>query len=754
MILRVRYISVSMHTVSSGTPSMRLVISLLLLAVLLLAGIPNNFCAASLATRPTKNITLYAHSDSSATSVGGRTLSATSVAGKRSTADVTKVVTFTLIPALVAPLHILGTVAVNVWLQSGQNVGGTLHAAVSEVLADGTVVQIRSANVTASVRQARPSGMIFAFGGVDHTLSKGSTIRLEAQFRPTIQTAVLLLWDDPTTPTSLTIQVEDAITLGIQIIGKNKRASIVFPTNDTGGPASLVAKVNVVDVFGSHDIRSVTLSIGNSTGFLVVSETPMVFTGEDPVTGSYTFELGVTAPEGRYRTSVTVRDTANNSYTASSEFLVTEFYPVTVVVSDLHGRPVRGAPISILLNSTVVESGDTDAEGLVHLSVPSSGQVAAFSIAMEYRGTEMILADLIAIRGHDMLRLEAPLSDWTILVRYQTFSFPIAGATVRIEAGNMTILSGTTAPDGSVTFPQIPAGTYTIMMESPSVKYQLTAEHSHDKATIQVDVPLAFALPTYAWLGVLMVVLASTFGIYAIRRGRRRRPRSFTYFKTLLGGALPSTSITMISGNPGSGKTQTIYSIMGEKLAENRPAVFVTNVEFPERVRAALKLFGIDAHTLEKKGNLRFVDCYTGMAGGESSEAHHVSSPTDLTALGVQVSACFAEVGGRGDVYLDSITPVVVRGKFERAFDFIRYYGARVKIEDCSFFYTASSSIESEALTKFEDEADCVIQLELYDSAGVTRRRLKVKKARGLSHRQDWIEFTINQRGEIEFHPE
>jgi len=297
------------------------------------------------------------------------------------------------------------------------------------------------------------------------------------------------------------------------------------------------------------------------------------------------------------------------------------------------------------------------------------------------------------------------------------------------------------------------SGIYTILVESTFVRYEAAYDHSHDGRTTFVDIPFTFAVPTQAWFGILALVLVSTFGIYAIRRGRKIRPRPFTHFRTLLGGELPSAGITMISGSPGTGKTQMIYNVMGERLARDRHAVFVTNVEFPANVRRALERVGTNATALEKNGRLRFVDSYAGLAGIQSTEAHHVSSATDLTALGVQISSCFAEIGGKGDVYFDSITSTVVNGAFERTLSFGRFYGARMKAEKASFFYTISSSMEPEALMKFEDEADCVIQLELFESAGVTKRRMKVKKARGFSHRQDWIEFAVNQRGEIQFLP-
>jgi len=619
------------------------------------------------------------------------------------------------------------------------------------VSVDGVLDELRSANVSANVRQLRPSRMIFSFGGLNRTLSAGSAVRLDVQFTPTVQTSVLLLWDDPATPTSVTVQAEDTITLGIQILGKDRQPSSVFPTNNSDNVAVLVAKVTVLDVFGSHDIRNVTMSVSNSTGFLVVPEAPMIPIAEEPAIGNYVFEQSFTVDAGRYKVSATATDAGKNSYGASSQFVVTAFYPVTVVVSDLDGEPVIGATVSILINSTLVNSGKTDEKGSVDLSAPSSDDVGAFLITMEHDGTSMTLADSIDLHGHDMARLEAPLSHWTILIRDGTVGLPIAGATVRVERGNATIASGQTGPDGSVTLQQIAAGTYTVFVQNALIRYQGTYDHSHDKRTTYVDVPFIYAIPMQTWLAVIAVVLVSSLGVYAVRRGMRKRPQSFRYLKTLLGGPMPAASIMMISGSAGSGKTQILYSIMGERLAENSPAIFVTNAEFPSRVRAALKQLGTDANALERRKRLCFVDCYAGLAGVQSTEEHRVSSPTDLTSLGMQISACFGEVGGKSDVYWDSVTPTVVSGGFERPLDFIRHYGARAKAENSSFFYTVSSSIEPEALAKFEDESDCVVQLELYEAAGATRRRMKIKKARGLSHHQGWVEFAINQHGRIEF---
>jgi len=97
---------------------------ILLIAILAIAQ-PHPALAS--ADRVTTEVTLYAHTDPSATSVGGRVLSLSGNATSRNTADVRQGLAFTLVPPLSAPLHILGTIGVFVWLRAQEGVRGTLE---------------------------------------------------------------------------------------------------------------------------------------------------------------------------------------------------------------------------------------------------------------------------------------------------------------------------------------------------------------------------------------------------------------------------------------------------------------------------------------------------------------------------------------------------------------------------------------------------------------------------------------------------
>ena len=130
-----------------------------------------------------------------------------------------------------------------------------------------------------------------------------------------------------------------------------------------------------------------------------------------------------------------------------------------------------------------------------------------------------------------------------------------------------------------------------------------------------------------------------------------------------------------------------------------------------------------------------------------------MASPRDLTALGVQLTSCLEEVGGVGDVFFDSVGPIVAVGDSAQTFSFVEYYGARVAKAGGTFLYVAGGTIEDDLLSRFEEASDCVLQVERYVGRGKIRGRLLVKKARGVDHQRDWVGFKIAPSGRMEFVP-
>jgi KaiC/GvpD/RAD55 family RecA-like ATPase len=178
--------------------------------------------------------------------------------------------------------------------------------------------------------------------------------------------------------------------------------------------------------------------------------------------------------------------------------------------------------------------------------------------------------------------------------------------------------------------------------------------------------------------------------------------------------------------------------------------VYASNCELPSTVKERLERMGFDARKLQDSKMLGFVDAYSGTTGAFSSEKYSVPSPRDLTGLGIQLTSCLEGLGEPGDVFFDSLVPVVASGAFERGFDFIEYYGARTKNSGGAFLYVASTTIDPELLSRLEELADFVLQTERYTGRGGIRGRLLVKKARVTEHETGWVGFKIRSDGRME----
>ena len=207
----------------------------------------------------------------------------------------------------------------------------------------------------------------------------------------------------------------------------------------------------------------------------------------------------------------------------------------------------------------------------------------------------------------------------------------------------------------------------------------------------------------------------------------------------------------MIVGPSGSGKSVLLQNILADLLQLDRHCVYASNAELPSNIRGALARMGLKAGTYEKGNALRFIDAYSGETGAVSSEEHSVRSPRDLTALGIQLTSCIEELGGKADVFLDSLTPIASPGSSEHALEFVRYYGARITKSGGTFLYVATTATEPALLSQLEEASDCVLQTERLSGMGKTIGRLLVKKARGIEHARGWVGLKITSKGRIEF---
>ena len=732
-------------TILGADWSMRSRAVLLVLIVALATLQPQLHFAKADAT--TIEITLYAHTDPSAVSVQGRVLSLLGNTTSQHSDDLRRGLNFTLVPSLSAPLHLLGGIDVYVWLRSQQSIRGELRTTVSEVRANGSLTQIRSASVNIVV-PATPYLVIFGLGPADYVASSGSTLLLEIRFSPNAASPVMLLWDNPSTSTRLLLDVETTPIIDLEVTDISGRTSTVFPENDTN-MVRLVARVSIQDPFSGINIRTALLTVTNSSGFPFVKDTPMNLTSQTETPFRLEYVLPIAIPPGHFNLTVGVGDVARRVFTISRHITVTSFHTFVVTLLDCKRRALSGVNISLSVGDQLIDEVITDSEGMATSRVPSSLAVGSLTLLVKKNGL-VVLSKAIEVRSDLALQLEVPLCDWDIAVRLQLFDTPVAGAQVSLYLNGTSVASSSSDQNGIAHFAATPLGNYEIRVASlTGIEHFSNVTHSADQGGTTLKLSVVSEVPTSTLLVLVSVAIVVIFGAFAV--SRRRRTRGYKNAAELLGGAIPERAVMVVVGASGSGKSLLMQNILADSLQLGRRCIYVSNSELPSKIRDQLTRMGVNVRDDEHENKLRFIDAYSGEAGARSSEIHAVSSPRDLTGLGIQITSCIEELAGTADVFFDALTRIVESGDPTRALEFIHYYGARTTKTGGTFVYATTAAIGGELLSKLEEASDCVVQIEKMSGKGRIRGRLLVEKARGLEHEQDWVGFKITSKGRMEF---
>jgi len=251
-----------------------------------------------------------------------------------------------------------------------------------------------------------------------------------------------------------------------------------------------------------------------------------------------------------------------------------------------------------------------------------------------------------------------------------------------------------------------------------------------------------------------VVVAGGAGGAFAYRRRRGKSYLApFDHFNNLTGGGVNGGTVVTVEGNTGSGKTLLLEQLMGDDLRSGRPCVFVSTADFPNNVRANMKMMGMDVSGYEQTGLLTFVDGYSAEAGQESREKISIPSLGDLTTLGIRLSSAFPSPSFKGgSLYFDSLTPLASKAKPESIVSLVQSVGAKVKGLSGKAFFTVGMGIDGTVQRQLEDSADCIVQMEAFEESGTRRRRLRIAKFRARKHQEGWVLFTIEDGKGIIFY--
>src|SRR5438128_6183029 len=229
-----------------------------------------------------------------------------------------------------------------------------------------------------------------------------------------------------------------------------------------------------------------------------------------------------------------------------------------------------------------------------------------------------------------------------------------------------------------------PGGTWTLAVNPNSIN-DGSGNTGPDLAT---SVPLQVVTsPLSYWTFVVAGIVAVLGGIVTVKRFDTSL-EGFQHLEQMMGGPLPRGSSILLLGDIGSGKTILSYQLLHDELESGRLCALLSYDAFPEDVQARMTDFGWDIMSHLRKGRLKIIDCYSGLAGqGEGA----IKDPSDLTELNIQITSFIAKTkGGPVTVVLDSLTPIFNGVDDKQAVTFIQTLGAKVKKTGGLFIETAS----------------------------------------------------------------
>src|SRR5437870_9180161 len=283
-----------------------------------------------------------------------------------------------------------------------------------------------------------------------------------------------------------------------------------------------------------------------------------------------------------------------------------------------------------------------------------------------------------------------------------------------------------------------PGGAWTIVIDANSLNDGFGNTGPNFDTSVRVDIvtsPLGY-LPF-----VIGGVVALLGGVLVLKRYDTSL-EGFEHLEQMIGGPIPRGSSLLLLGDPGSGKTVLSYELLHDELEAGRPCALLSYDAFPEDVQARMGEFGWDIISHLRKGRLKIIDCYSGLAGqGEGA----LRDPSDLTELNIQVTSFITKAKNAPvTLILDSLTPIFNGVEAKQAINFLQTVGAKVKKTGGLFILTASKgAIPEDSIAKIKSIADGVIELTLVRSGRKGVRYLSVLKMERRRIASDTVSFEI-----------
>jgi len=177
----------------------------------------------------------------------------------------------------------------------------------------------------------------------------------------------------------------------------------------------------------------------------------------------------------------------------------------------------------------------------------------------------------------------------------------------------------------------------------------------------------------------------------------------------------------LVSGPAMSGKRQLLLELLARGSSEGEGSVVVTSRHPAEDVVADY----LEAAASDDPGHFRVIDCVSSHSGAtaEDTRVHEVSSPGDLTGIGIEFSEIAREAEAAGVARLrvgfDSLSPLLMYVDLQRLFRFLHVFTSQIQSRDWfGLFAIDPDSHDAQEVNTISQLFDGMIEIRLADGGG------------------------------------
>jgi len=183
----------------------------------------------------------------------------------------------------------------------------------------------------------------------------------------------------------------------------------------------------------------------------------------------------------------------------------------------------------------------------------------------------------------------------------------------------------------------------------------------------------------------------------------------------LLDEVEPGTNL-LVSGPAMSGKRELLLRILARGAEDDEGAIVVTARDPAEEV-----IEDYQSH-VDGEGYIRVLDAVSSRSGSpaESAAVRHVSSPGDLTGMGIEFSelarAAQADGVDRLRIGFDSLSPLLMYVDLQRLFRFLHVFTSQIQSRDWfGLFAIDPDSHDAQVVNTISQLFDGVIEIRVAD---------------------------------------